>query len=129
MACPLKASGGSMVVARSRRGGRSVAVLPASELREELVLLVAGKRGAAAHLAALVEELDEDVAHLVLAHGDRARGAVSLDPGVGRSEAAPARQLGGEVDLTPFRMMRRLQELGELREERLDEAGCIAIAL
>src|SRR5437763_13425572 len=104
-----------------------LALLPLLELVEELVLLLRGERlsGAA---GALVEEPREDLAHLLLVHR-HGRAAVALDPGVRGSVAAPARQLRREIHLAPLGMVALVQELGELREERLDEARDVAVAL
>src|SRR6185312_3638468 len=105
------------------RSGGSVqrAGLPVAELLVELVLLLRRHRLAAGELAALVEELGEDLLHLLVVDGRRLGDDVALQPRIGGGKALPAWQLRREIDLRPFRVARRLLEMRELREERLDE--------
>src|SRR5216684_8010674 len=48
-------------------------------------------------------------------------GMLVIKPGLCRLEPAPTRQFSCEVDLTPFRVARRLPEFGDLGKECFDE--------
>src|SRR5687768_1864077 len=72
--------------------------------------------------------LQEAVELLALRHGRRLRGLL-LQPLLGAFEAGPARQRRGEIGLLPLRMARRLLEIGQPREEVVDEFLDAAIAI
>src|SRR5262252_9605065 len=95
---------------------RTAALLPALKLVEKLVLLLQRQRLPARNLAALVNELDEDVVKCLLIERRRGRHRVALQPSRRRRKALPARQLCREVDLVPLRMMRRFLQPRELGE-------------
>src|ERR1700722_13218007 len=93
--------------------------LPALELVEQCLLLRVGDLGSAERVLTEIEEAGEHRLHILWRHV-RDNG-VAVQPGLRWRKACPARRVGSEIDLAPFRMVSRLQQRPELGEERVDE--------
>ena len=86
----------------------ALACLPELEFPEQFVRLLLGQQRPARGLLALFDEARKDRLE-ILRQGCGPRWRVALKPLVGRREAPPPAEFGGDIDLASFRMVAGFQ--------------------